>query len=118
MKIEKMTKISKDDSEKIFQLYCKYSDTLDQKEIIEMQGTERELAQESIGNFLTWLDGETDAAKYADDYADEDVADLMSALDGDHIHSEQDYQNEKTTWYFDDGSFIEISGTDIKTGWN
>ena len=57
MKIEKMTKISKDESEKLFRLYCEYLDTMDQKEEKDVNGTERDLAQCFITRFLKWMEG-------------------------------------------------------------
>lgn len=58
----------------------------------------------------------TTANKYREKY--DDVNDLMNALDRDGITSEQDYDKETTTWYFDDGSFLEVCGTDVTTGLN
>lgn len=43
-----------------------------------------------------------------------DVAVLMTMLDKAGIYSEQDYENEITTWTFLDGSQIKIRNTYIE----
>lgn len=42
-----------------------------------------------------------------------DTADLMTALDDAGIESDQDWKNERTTWAFDDGSKIVVSGSEV-----
>ncbi len=43
-----------------------------------------------------------------------DVASLMTALDNKNIPSEQDWEKEQTTWYFDDGSTIQVTSGDVE----
>lgn len=118
MRIEKMSKISKNDfdCEKLFQLHHKYIESLDNKEEIDISGTKYDLANDFIVDFINWLLGEsgTEALDYIQGYTE--VSDLMTDLDANGIHSEQDFEHETTTWYFDDGSFIEIQGDNVTTG--
>jgi len=53
----------------------------------------------------------TQATEYASRY--NDVSDLMTALDAAGVESDQDWENETTTWTFDDGSKISVSGTEV-----
>lgn len=39
--------------------------------------------------------------------------DLMIALDNDGIDSDQDWKRETTTWTFEDGSKIIVSGPEV-----
>jgi hypothetical protein len=41
------------------------------------------------------------------------AAELMTALDNAGVKSDQDWENERTTWTFDDGSQIVVSGSEI-----
>lgn len=43
-----------------------------------------------------------------------DTSALMSALDDAGIESDQDWDNGRTTWTFDDGSKIIVSGSEIE----
>lgn len=54
----------------------------------------------------------SDAKKFFEMYAD--VTDLMTALDASRIESNQDWDNETTTWTFSDGSKIRVSGPDAE----
>ena len=54
----------------------------------------------------------SDAKKFFEMY--DDVADLMTALDASRIESDQDWDNEATTWTFSDGSKIMVSGHDAE----
>lgn len=57
----------------------------------------------------------TQAKTFQKNYTDtNDTNDIMNALDDAEIESDQDWENETTTWTFDDGSRIIISGDDIK----
>jgi hypothetical protein len=42
-----------------------------------------------------------------------DAATVMTALDAAEIAAKQDWQNESTTWTFDDDSIIVVSGNDV-----
>jgi hypothetical protein len=44
-----------------------------------------------------------------------DPATLMALLEAAEVPANQDWDNESTTWTFDDGSQIQISGTDVDT---
>lgn len=50
----------------------------------------------------------SDAKKFFEMY--DDVTALMTALDASRIESDQDWDNEATTWTFLDGSKIRVSG--------
>ena len=52
----------------------------------------------------------SDARRFFEMYAD--VTDLMTALDASRIESDQDWDNEATTWTFSDWSKIVVSGPD------
>lgn len=54
----------------------------------------------------------SDAKKFFEMY--DDVTDLMTALDASRIESDQDWDNEATTWTFADGSKIRVSGPDAE----
>ena len=43
-----------------------------------------------------------------------DTNDLMTALDNASVESNQDWENETTTWTFEDGSQIIVSGSDVE----
>lgn len=53
----------------------------------------------------------TQATEYASRYNNSN--DLVNALVKDEIDSDQDWENEKTTWTFEDGSSIEVSGIEV-----
>ena len=54
---------------------------------------------------------ETQAYKFAS--AHTDTNELMTALDNANLPSNQDWENESTTWTFADESTVTISGDDI-----
>jgi hypothetical protein len=43
-----------------------------------------------------------------------DTNDLMTALDNASVESDQDWENETTTWTFEDESKIVICGSDVE----
>ena len=43
-----------------------------------------------------------------------DTGDLVTALDNAGVESDQDWENETTTWTFEDGSQIIVSGSDVE----
>ncbi len=51
------------------------------------------------------------ASEFVANYNDTD--DLMTALDCAVIDSDQDWENETTTWTFDDGSQVIVSATKV-----
>lgn len=51
------------------------------------------------------------ATEFRNNYSD--TNDLMTALDSAGIESEQDWETETTTWVFDDGSKIVVSGSEV-----
>lgn len=53
----------------------------------------------------------TQATEYASRYNNSN--DLVNALVKDEIDADQDWENEKTTWTFEDGSSIEVSGIEV-----
>ena len=52
--------------------------------------------------------------EFCDNRGSVDVVNLMTALGGTGIPSEQDWDNENTTWEFDDGSKIRVSGIEVE----
>lgn len=50
------------------------------------------------------------ATKFSEQFYDTNS--LMTALDEANIQSDQDFRNETTTWTFEDGSTIVVSGND------
>lgn len=54
----------------------------------------------------------TQAQEFKANYSD--TSDLMTALDNAEIESDQDWENETTTWMFEDGSKIVVSGSDVE----
>ena len=73
-----------------------------------MPAAKWELFQQKIKGKKTM----SDAKKFFEMY--DDVADLMTALDASRIESDQDWDNEATTWTFSDGSKIMVSGHDAE----
>lgn len=60
----------------------------------------------------------TKAEKFIEQYGKEACL-YKKALDfKEVIDEEQDYENEITTWYFDDGSHIKIQNECVETGVN
>lgn len=45
---------------------------------------------------------------------DSDTVDLMTALDDVGIEKNQDWDNEKTVWTFEDGSTITITNSSVE----
>jgi len=45
-----------------------------------------------------------------------DANSLMTALDNEDVQSDQDWDNEATTWTFGDNSTLTISGSEITAG--
>lgn len=54
----------------------------------------------------------TQAQNFKANYSD--TNDLMTALDNAGVESDQDWENETTTWTFEDGSQIVVSGHDVE----
>lgn len=52
------------------------------------------------------------ASEFKTNYSD--ANDLMIALDDAEISSNQDWENETTTWYFEDDSQIVVSSSIVK----
>lgn len=52
------------------------------------------------------------ATEFRNNYSD--TNDLMTALDQAAIESDQDWENETTTWEFEDGSKIVVSGSEVE----
>ena len=79
----------------------------------EWEGGRRNMPPAKWELFLQKIKGEktmSDAKKFFEMYVD--VTDLMTALDASRIESDQDWENEATTWTFADGSKIRVSGPD------
>jgi len=55
----------------------------------------------------------TQAQRFYEDYKDLDVNDLIHGLDEANIESDQDYENETTTWTFSDDSCIKVNNTRV-----
>jgi len=52
--------------------------------------------------------------EYCDNRGSVDVVNLMTALDGARTPSEQDWDNETTTWEFENGSKIRVTGIETE----
>jgi len=53
----------------------------------------------------------TQAQNFKADYSDTNS--IMNALDNANVESDQDWENESTTWTFEDGSKIVVCGNDV-----